>query len=71
MLTAQDRAVLPRSFIVSVAVARFLAVEPRLPGEIVGGDWPIEELRDQYRDLERRHGRMLRGFIGDAGDRVG
>ncbi len=70
-LTAEDRAVLPRSFIVSVAVARFLAVEPRLPGEIVVGDWPIEELRDQYRDLERRHGRMLRGFIGDAGDRVG
>jgi phenylacetic acid degradation operon negative regulatory protein len=70
-LTAEDRAVLPRSFIVSVAVARFLAVEPRLPREIVGADWPIEELRHQYRDLERRHGRMLRGFIGDAGDRVG
>ena len=35
-LTAEDRAVLPRSFIVSVAVARFLAVEPHLPSEIVG-----------------------------------
>ena len=24
-----------------------------------------------YRDLERRHGRSLRGYIGDAVDRVG
>ncbi len=23
-----------------------------------------------YRDLERRHGRSLRGYIGDAVDRV-
>jgi phenylacetic acid degradation operon negative regulatory protein len=70
-LAADDGAVLPRSFIVSVAIARFLAVEPRLPSEIVGVDWAVEQLRSQYRDLERRHGRSLRGFIGDAADRVG
>ncbi len=69
-LAADDRTVLPRSFIVSVAVARFLAVEPQLPTEIVGGAWPVEELREVYRDLERRHGRSLRGYIGDAVDRV-
>ena len=61
---------LPRSFIVSVAVARFLAVEPQLPTEIVGGGWPVGELRELYRDLERRHGRALRAYIGDAADRV-
>jgi phenylacetic acid degradation operon negative regulatory protein len=65
-LAADDRTVLPRSFIVSVAVARFLAVEPQLPSEIVGADWPVDELREQYRDLERRHGRSLRGYIGDT-----
>jgi phenylacetic acid degradation operon negative regulatory protein len=69
-LTAEDRKVLPRSFIVSVAVARFLAVEPQLPSEIVGARWPVDELRERYRDLERRHGRSLRGYIGDAVDRV-
>ena len=69
-LAADDRTVLPRSFIVSVAVARFLAVEPQLPAEIVGGTWPVEELREVYRDLERRHGRSLRGYIGDAVDQV-
>jgi phenylacetic acid degradation operon negative regulatory protein len=69
-LAAEDRTVLPRSFIVSVAVARFLAVEPQLPVEIVGGNWPAEELRELYRSMERRHGRLLRGYIGDAVDRV-
>ena len=69
-LATDDRTVLPRSFIVSVAVARFLAVEPQLPTEIVGGEWPVDELRELYRDLERRHGRSLREYIGDAVDRV-
>ena len=34
------------------------------------GEWPVDELRESYRDLERRHGRSLRGYIGDAVDRV-
>jgi phenylacetic acid degradation operon negative regulatory protein len=59
-------AVLPQSFIVSVAVARYLAVEPQLPNEIVDGESPAEELRDLYRDLERRHGRMLGSYLGDV-----
>ena len=45
-LAAEDRTVLPGSFIVSVAVARFLAVEPQLPSEIVGRRWPVDELRE-------------------------
>jgi phenylacetic acid degradation operon negative regulatory protein len=69
-LVAEDPTVLPESFIVSVAVARFLAIEPQLPSEIVGTQWPVEELRDSYRELERRHGRSLRTYIGDAVDRV-
>lgn len=69
-LVAADQTVLPSSFIVSVAVARFLAVEPQLPAEIVGATWPVEELRDVYRDLERRHGRSLRRYIGEAVDQV-
>lgn len=69
-LAADDRTVLPRSFIVSVAVARFLAVEPQLPTELVGTEWPVGALRETYRDLERRHGRSFRGYIGDAVDRV-
>ena len=71
-LAADDRTVLPRSFIVSVAIARFLAVEPQpARARSSAPTWPVEELRDQYRDLERRHGRSLRGYIGDAADRVG
>jgi phenylacetic acid degradation operon negative regulatory protein len=72
-LVAEDRTVLPESYIVSVAVARFLAVEPQLPSEIVGRQWPVEDLRDSYRELERRHGRSLRTFIDaaiDAADRM-
>lgn len=69
-LEADDQDLLPQSFIVSVAVARFLAVEPQLPSEIVGSRWPVDELRESYRDLERRHGRSLRSYIGDAADRV-
>jgi phenylacetic acid degradation operon negative regulatory protein len=69
-LVAEDRPMLPESFIVSVAVARFLAIEPQLPSEIVGTQWPVEELRESYRELERRHGRSLRTYIGDAVDRV-
>ncbi|MGH9132344.1 MAG: hypothetical protein ACRDZZ_00290, partial [Ilumatobacteraceae bacterium] len=64
--TIDDRIVLPRSFIVSVAIARFLAVEPQLPAEIAGEEWPIDGLRELYRDLERRHGRSLRAYIGDG-----
>jgi len=69
-LGTEDQTVLPGSFVVSVAVARFLAVEPQLPSEIVGSRWPVDELRESYRDLERRHGRSLRAYIGDAVDRV-
>jgi phenylacetic acid degradation operon negative regulatory protein len=63
-LVSDGPAILPLSFIVSVAVARFLAVEPHLPVELVPVGWPVERLRELYRDLEQRHGRSLREYLG-------
>lgn len=63
LLAAGGPHALSQSFIVSVAVARALAAEPQLPNELVGEDWPADELRRQYDELERLHGSVLRQFI--------
>ena len=47
-----DPAVLVDTFLLSVAVVRFLSAEPQLPGELVGGEWPPDALRTAYDRLE-------------------
>lgn len=66
LLDAGDAAVLPDTFMVSVAVVRYLLAEPQLPGALVGGDWPADGLRPTYDELERAHGRVLSAFLAQA-----
>jgi phenylacetic acid degradation operon negative regulatory protein len=65
-LAAGDAAVLPDTFMVSVAVVRYLLADPQLPIELVGGDWPADGLRPTYDELERAHGRVLSAFLTEA-----
>jgi phenylacetic acid degradation operon negative regulatory protein len=62
-LAGDDPAVLPETFMVSVAVVRYLLSEPRLPDELVGGGWPALGLRSVYDDLEAAHGRVMSAFL--------
>lgn len=66
-LAAGDAAVLPHTFMVSVAVVRYLLADPQLPGDLVGDDWPADGLRPTYDELERSHGRVLSAFLSQAG----
>jgi phenylacetic acid degradation operon negative regulatory protein len=65
-LAAGDPAVLPDTFMVSVAVVRYLLADPQLPEELVGADWPADGLRPTYDELERAHGRVLSAFLAQA-----
>jgi phenylacetic acid degradation operon negative regulatory protein len=66
-LEDDDPAVLPDTFMVSVAAARFLLADPLLPRELVGPDWPGDALRDSYDRLERAHTRLMGAFLSTAG----
>ena len=64
-----DPAVLHDTFLLSVAVVRFLSTEPHLPGALVGGAWPPDALRAAYDRLEAAHGAVLAKFLRrGAGD---
>ena len=63
LLTTGDPTVLAETFVISVAITRALAAEPQLPDELVGRDWPADDLRAQYQVLARRHGRALEGTL--------
>jgi phenylacetic acid degradation operon negative regulatory protein len=54
------------AFLVSIAVVRFLRVEPLLPPELVGPDWPPDELRRVYDDLERAYAVQMSSFLVSA-----
>lgn len=57
------------TFLVSVAVVRFLLVEPHLPVELVGAGWAPDELRAAYDRLEVEHGALLSSFLTEASRR--
>jgi phenylacetic acid degradation operon negative regulatory protein len=65
-LAAGDAAVLPDTFMVSVAVVRYLLADPQLPVDLVGDHWPADGLRPTYDELERAHGRVLSAFLAQA-----
>ena len=58
-----DPAVLADTFLLSVAVVRFLSAEPQLPSELVGGEWPPDGLRAAYDRLEAAHSAVLGSFL--------
>ena len=51
------------TFVISVATTRALSVEPQLPDELAGADWPADALRDHYGVLARRHGAALGAML--------
>jgi phenylacetic acid degradation operon negative regulatory protein len=65
-LAGGDPAVLPDTFMVSVAVARFLLSEPQLPTALVGRDTHAEELRAAYERLEIGNARLLAALVRSA-----
>jgi phenylacetic acid degradation operon negative regulatory protein len=66
LLAAGDRAVLAETFVISVAITRELGAEPQLPAELVGEDWPADDLRARYDLVARRHGRTLGAVLDEA-----
>jgi phenylacetic acid degradation operon negative regulatory protein len=52
------------SFMLSVAVVRFLRLEPRLPPELTGSPWAPDEVRARYIGYERTHGQAMGRFLG-------
>jgi len=51
------------AFLVSIAVMRFLRVEPLLPPALVGPAWPPDELRRVYDDLEQAYAAQMSSFL--------
>lgn len=54
------------TFLVSVAVVRFLLTEPQLPASLVGPDWPPDALRATYDRLEIAHRAVMSSFLAGA-----
>ena len=61
---AGDAAFLPVAMMRAAAVVRFLREEPLLPSALTPAGWPVDELRDRYRDFDRQLGRTLRRLVG-------
>ena len=55
---------LPAMMLRAAAVVRFLREEPLLPRSLTPADWPVDELRERYRDLDRHMGAVLRATVG-------
>jgi phenylacetic acid degradation operon negative regulatory protein len=51
----------------AAAVVRFLREEPLLPRSLTPVGWPVDELRERYRDLDRQLGRMVRALVEQPG----
>jgi phenylacetic acid degradation operon negative regulatory protein len=50
-------------FALSIAVVRHLQLDPLLPAEIVGADWPGHRLRSTYRRFDRAFKRRMNGVF--------
>jgi phenylacetic acid degradation operon negative regulatory protein len=62
-----DPAEIPRVFVASAAVVRFLRDEPLLPAELTPAGWPATRLRPVYDALERAFQTLLRTFLTAPG----
>lgn len=58
-----DPASIPARFETAAAVLRFLRSEPLLPPPLVGGEWPVDGLRDRYARAESDLQADLRSFF--------
>jgi phenylacetic acid degradation operon negative regulatory protein len=59
-----DHESIPETFTVAAAIVRFLRSEPLLPAQLTPPDWPVDEVRRSYDDLERDLQATLRSFLG-------
>jgi len=50
---------LPIAMRTAAAVVRFLREEPLLPLSVTPPDWPVDELRERYREFDRQLGRAV------------
>lgn len=58
-----DHASIPATFLLAASVVRFLRSDPFLPGALTPDDWPTDELRVRYDDLETDLQTTLRDFL--------
>jgi len=65
-LDRNDPTSLAETFLVSIAVVRFLRTEPQLPTALVGTGWPPERLRAAYDRLESAHLARMTSFLATA-----
>jgi phenylacetic acid degradation operon negative regulatory protein len=65
-LRSGDPGVLHDTFLVSVAVVRFLREEPLLPTPIAGREWPPDRLRARYEELRNAHTEVMRSFVNSS-----
>jgi len=61
-----DVSELPRSFMVSAAVVRFLRTEPQLPDRLTPPGWAANTLRSHYDDFNRAFLGQLRAFFSSV-----
>lgn len=54
---------LPALMLRAAAVIRFLREEPLLPRALTPEDWPADDLRERYRELDRQLGRTIRTLV--------
>ena len=65
-LRRDDPSAMADAFLVSIAVVRFLRVEPLLPAALVGPGWPPNELRRAYDELEQAYAAQMSSFLAAA-----
>lgn len=58
-----DHSSIPEAFTLSAAVVRFLRAEPLLPAALTPDDWPVDDLRRRYDELEHGLQTTLRSFL--------
>ena len=56
---------LPIAMRTAAAVVRFLREEPLLPRSLTPSDWPVDELRERYREFDRQLGRAVQLAIAE------
>jgi len=56
---------LPTAMRTAAAVVRFLREEPLLPRSLTPADWPVDNLRERYRDFDRELGRAVQRAVAD------
>jgi phenylacetic acid degradation operon negative regulatory protein len=65
-LARDDPSAMADAFLVMIAVVRFLRVEPLLPPALVGAQWPPDELRRSYAELDRIYAVRMSSFLAAA-----